>query len=159
MRNTNRARELIITGNDSQTKLRQFVDYDVKAWNKARRTLTTELENLDPASIESGGTLLQEGVENAREVLGEIGEFLWARANDAPSAQTEQRVGFQATISIELQQKLYYNICYWVGKGIRPSSNVALFSCQIYLIVFKLDCRTTVDSNVEFNLVMPDSSD
>ena len=27
------------------------------------------------------------------------------------------------------------------------------------LIVFKLDCRTTVDSNVEFNLVMPDSAD
>ena len=27
------------------------------------------------------------------------------------------------------------------------------------LIVFKLNCRTTVDSNVEFNLVMPDSSD
>ena len=27
------------------------------------------------------------------------------------------------------------------------------------LIIFKLDCRTTVDSNVEFNLVVPDSTD
>ena len=34
--------------------------------------------------------------------------------------------------------------------SIRPSSNVALFSVV---------CRTTVDSNVELNLVVPDSTD
>ena len=38
--------------------------------------LTTELEDLDPDSIESDGTWLQDVEENAREVLGEIEDYL-----------------------------------------------------------------------------------
>ena len=82
-RNANRARE-IITAKGNRTKLRQFGDGVVEARNKARM-LTTELEDLDPDSIESDGTWLQDVEENAREVLGEIEDYLQSRANDAPA--------------------------------------------------------------------------
>ena len=34
----------------------------------------------------------------------------------------------------------------------------AQFKCRAIVVSNKLDCRTSVDSNVEFNLVVPDIS-
>ena len=57
----------------------------------------------------------------------------------------------------ELRQLIYNKAFEIKEKGKAQFKRRAILVSN--LIVFKLDCRTTVDSNVEFNLVVPDSAD
>ena len=58
------------------------------------------------------------------------------------------------TFCVHVKSKAAYSNMAWAKAQFKRRAIVLS-----NVIVFKLDCRTTVDSNVEFNLVVPDSTD
>ncbi|CAB4006844.1 Hypothetical predicted protein, partial [Paramuricea clavata] len=85
-RNMNRVRELI-SGDGSVSKVRQFAKGVEEGCTKAR-DLTTELEELDPASIETDGSWLEEVEFDVNEVLGEVAEYLLKSESPSPNEQS-----------------------------------------------------------------------
>jgi hypothetical protein len=73
-RNMNRVRELI-SSDGSVSKVRQFAK-GVEEGHKKACDLTKELEELDPASIETDGSWLEEVEFDVNEDLGEVAEYL-----------------------------------------------------------------------------------
>ncbi|CAB4040345.1 Hypothetical predicted protein, partial [Paramuricea clavata] len=85
-RNMNRVRELI-SSDGSVSKVRQFAKGVEKGRTKAR-DLTKELEELNPASIETDGSWLEEVEFDVNEVLGEVAEYLLKSESPSPNEQS-----------------------------------------------------------------------
>jgi hypothetical protein len=85
-RNMNRVRELI-SSDGSVSKVRQFAKGVEEGRTKAR-DLTKELEVLDPASIETDGSWLEEVEFDVNEVLGEVAEYLLKSESPSPNEQS-----------------------------------------------------------------------
>ncbi|CAB4018436.1 Hypothetical predicted protein, partial [Paramuricea clavata] len=85
-RNMNHVRELI-SSDGSVSKVRQFAKGVEEGRTKAR-DLTKELEELDPASIETDGSWLEEVEFDVNEVLGEVAEYLLKSESPSPNEQS-----------------------------------------------------------------------
>ena len=85
-RNINRVRELI-SSDGSVSKVRQFAKGVEEGRTKAR-DLTKELEELDPASIETDGDWLEQVEFDVCEILGEVAEFLSKSESPPPNGQS-----------------------------------------------------------------------
>ncbi|CAB4041060.1 Hypothetical predicted protein [Paramuricea clavata] len=85
-RNMNRVRELI-SSDGSVSKVRQFAKGVEEGRTKAR-DLTKELEELDPASVETDGSWLEEVEFDVNEVLGEVAEYLLKSESPSPNEQS-----------------------------------------------------------------------